>query len=266
MDTQKQNKSLKTILLVILNIFLIALIVFTYVSIQNTIKEGKYIGQEIELKNTLSVSATGTVYAQPDLGIISFSVITEGRTVAVTISENTSKMNKIIDLIKDQKVDEKDLKTTNFNIYPRYEWQRELTDISPTPRKRILIGYEIHQTLQVKIRNLEKIGEIIQIATLAGANQVGNLQFTIDNQDEFKKKAREQAINKAKDKAVELAKQLGVNLVRITNFNESSASPRFYGLERSMAMDMEIMEEAAPQIETGENKIEVNVTITFEIN
>ena len=135
----------------------------------------------------------------------------------------------------------------------------------PAPRKRILIGYEIRQTLQVKIRNLEKIGEIIQIATLAGANQVGNLQFIIDDQDEFKKQAREQAINKARDKAEELAKQLGVNLVRIINFNESSASPRFYGLQRGMAIELEAVEEA-PQIETGENKIEVNVTITFEIN
>ena len=102
MDTQKQNKSLKAILLVILNIFLITLIVFTYVSIQNKIKEGKYIGQEIELKNTLSVSATGTVYAQPDLGVISFSVVTEASTVDLAMSKNTAKMNKIIDLIKDQ--------------------------------------------------------------------------------------------------------------------------------------------------------------------
>ena len=110
---------------------------------------------------------------------------------------------------------------------------------------------------------MEKIGKVIQGATDVGANQVGDLSFTIDKQDELKKQAREQAIEKAKTKANELASQLDVNLVRITNFSESGVIPRYYGLEKAVGMGID---EEELQIETGENKIEVTVNITFEIN
>ena len=110
---------------------------------------------------------------------------------------------------------------------------------------------------------MEKIGVIIQEATDAGVNQVSDLQFTIDNEDELKKQARGQAIEKAKNKAEELASQLRVNLVRITNFSESGIVPRFYALEEMAGIGGE---GEIPQIETGENKIEVTVTITYEIN
>ena len=114
----------------------------------------------------------------------------------------------------------------------------------------------------MKIRDLNKIGIVIEKAIGAGANQVGNLQLTIDKQDEFKQQARKQAIEKAKTKAEELASQLDVNLVRITNFTESSFIPRSYGLEQVVEMGGG----ETPQIEAGENKIEVTVFITYEIN
>lgn len=250
------HKWCKCLLISILAAFLIALTVSTIIDIKNKIRE---------TENTITVSDTGEVYAKPDLALTTFSIITEAKTVAEAMSENTEKMNAIINSVKEQGVEEKDLKTTTFNIYPRYEWQEKATCIPPCPSgKRVLVGYEVRQSLQVKIRDMEKVGTIIQGATEAGANQVSDLQFTIDNQDELKKQAREQAINKAKTKAEELASQLGVNLVRISNFSESAAVPRFFGLE--------IAEEAmgrggeAPQIETGENKIEVTVYITYEIN
>lgn len=257
---EEKNKTLFTGLLIILSVFLLALTVSTVVGIQNKIREGRYIGQEIESKNTITVSDKGEVYARPDLALTTFSVITEKKTVAEAMNENAEKMNAVINSVKEQGVEDKDLKTTTFNIYPRYEWY-EKTEFYPQG-KRVLVGYEVRQSLQVKIRDMEKIGEIIQEATDAGANQVGDLQFTIDNEDELKKQARGQAIEKAKRKAEELASQLGVNLVRITNFNESGVVPRYYAFEEALGKGAD----EAPQIEVGENKIEVNVTITYEIN
>ncbi len=262
MDTQNFKAKHKC-LLVVLSIFLMVVTVWFAVAIQNKIKEGKYIGQEIEAKNTITVSETGEIYAKPDLALTTFSVITEAKTVNEAMSGNTQDMNAIISVMKDEGVEERDLKTTSFTIYPRYEWQRVETEIYPyPPGKRVLVGYEVRQSLQVKIRDMSKIGDIIQGATDAGANQAGNLQFSIDQEDELKKQARGQAIDKAKAKAQELAQQLGVSLVRITHFSESGIAPRFYGL----------MEEAigkgggeAPQIETGENLVSVTVSITYEI-
>jgi len=223
-----ENKILFKSICIILMIFLFVLTIYVFVGIQNKVKEGRYIGQEIESKNT---------------------------------EENTKKMNAIIDSMKEQGVEEKDLKTTGFNIYPRYEWH-EKTQFYPNGR-RVLVGYEIRQSLEVKIRDMEKIGVIIQKATDAGANQVGDLRFTIDDEDEVKKQARGQAIDKAKEKAKELASQLDVKLVRIVSFNEGGIAPRYYAFEEAIGMGGE---DKAPQIEVGENKIEVNVSITYEIN
>jgi uncharacterized protein YggE len=250
-----------TLLVGVLIIFLAVLTISTAVGIQNKIKEGRYIGQEIETKNTIMVSETGEVYAKPDLALTTFSVKTEAKTVAQAMTENTEKMNDIIDFMKDSGIEEKDLKTTTFNIYPCYEYRRD--NLIYPSGSRVLVGYEVIQSLQVKIRDLEKIGQIIQGATEAGANQAGDLQFTIDQEDELKKQAREQAIDKAKDKAEELASQLGVNLVRITSFSESGQFPRYdYALKEATSLGGG----ETPQIETGENKIEVTVTITYEIN
>ncbi|MFH1612076.1 MAG: SIMPL domain-containing protein [bacterium] len=247
----------------LLGLFLLVTSVSTIFGISNKIKTGRYIGQDIQIKNTITVADIGEVYAKPDLALTDFSVVTEAVTVVEAMKQNTDKMNTIISFIKRQGVDNDDLKTTNFNIYPRYEYQERST-FYPTG-ERVLVGYEVNQTLQVKIRELDKIGQIIQGATDAGANQIGNLQFTIDNQDELKKEARELAIEKAKEKAKELAKQLDVSLVRIIDFNEGIDNPVFRTLNASVD-EAYGLGGGEPQIETVQNKIEVNVSITYEIN
>lgn len=245
----------------LLSVLIITLSISTLVGVNNKIKEGRYIGQELESKNTITVSDKSEVYAKPDLALADFSVITEAKTVADALNQNSEKMNKIISFMKRQGIAEADLKTTNFNIYPRYEYEQVSY---PVTGKRILAGYEVQQTLQVKIRDLSKISPILQGAADAGANQINDLQFTIDQQDELKQQARDQAIEKAKEKARDLAKQLGVHLVRITNFSEGSTEPYDY---RNLTADAAgFGAEKMPQIETGQNKIEVTVNITYEIN
>jgi uncharacterized protein len=259
------NTNLFSVLIIVLSIFLVVLIISTVVGIQNKIKEGEYIGQEIETKNTISVSESSEVYAKPDLALANFSVKNEAATVAEAMKENAEKMNTVIAFIKEEGVEAKDLKTTNFNIYPRYEYRDVEVEIYPyNGERRVLVGYEITQTLSVKIRDMEKIGDIVQGATNKGANQVNNLQFTIEDRDEFEKQARNEAIEKAKNKAKELASELGVDLVRITNFSESNGAVYrdydYYAKTEAVGMSGEV-----PQIETGENKIEVGVSITYEI-
>jgi uncharacterized protein YggE len=258
MDNQKKN--IITALIIVAIVFLLSLTVWVNIDIQNKIRE---------TENTITVSDSGEVYARPDLALTTFSVITEAKTVAEALSKNTEKMNTIIDSVKEQGVEEKDLKTTSFNIYPRYEYQRVEPEIYPyPPGKRVLVGYEVTQSLEVKIRDMTKIGDIIQGATDAGANQVGDLQFTIDKEDELKSQARAEAIKKTKAKAQELASQLGIKLIRITNFSEGISVPYYYdyALKEAIGMGGEGEAVPQPQIETGENKIEVTVTITYEIN
>ena len=262
MDFQElQFKNLKFVFGTLAILFLAVVTVWFGVGALNKLKENRFIGKEAEVKNTISVSGTGEIWAKPDLALIDFSVVGEKKTVIEAMAENTKKMNSVIEAIKSQGVEEKDLKTTNFSISPRYEWY-EKSEIYPAG-KRVLVGYEVNQTLQVKIRDLTKIGNIIQVATEAGANQVGDLRFMIDKQDELKSQARKEAIEKAKVMAKEIAGQLGVKLVKITNFSENATAPIPYPyfMERAMGGGAE-----TPQIQTGENKIEVQVSITYEID
>ena len=251
------KKKLLYPLVVVLIVFFVILAVSTAVDVVNKIKQGKYIGQDVELRNSIVISETGEIYAKPDLGVVSFSVINDAETVSDAMNENTEKMNGIIKVIKEQGVEDKDLKTTGFNVYPLYEYTERGYG------ERVLRGYEVSQQVQVKIRNLDKTGTIIEKATSAGATNMGGLSFVIDNEDDLKKQAREQAIEKAKTKAQELANQLGVKLGRIVSFNENFYNPYY---EREVSMDSAMGKGGAvPDIQTGENKISSSVIITYEI-
>jgi len=264
MDIQclKENKCcwLIAVPLAVLTLYLGALTL-------NEIKEGKYIGQTADLTNVFTISDTGEVYSKPDLAITTISVVSEKKTVADAISDNTEKMNAIIESAKGNGVEEKDLKTTNFYISPVYEWQKTADcGYYPCPEgKRVLTGYEVTQSLQVKIRDLEKVGKIIQDATNSGANQIGDLQFTIEKEDELKSQAREEAINKVKAKAQVLVEQLGVKIVKIVSYSENVGYNYPYPTYSSKAVGMGGgAEDATAQIQTGENKIEISVSITYE--
>lgn len=110
---------------------------------------------------------------------------------------------------------------------------------------------------------MEKIGAIMQGGANLGANQIGNFQFTIDNKEDLKSQVREQAIEEAKEKAKILADQLDVRLIRIVNFNEGfnrPIMPRFDTME-----PMIVKENLTPEIEIGEDEIQITVQITYEI-
>jgi len=260
----------------------IALAVYVAALAVNAIKSNKYIGRQVANQATISVSGDGEVYKTPDLAVMSFSVVSEAKTVAEAMEDNTKKMNAITDVMKSMGVTENDLQTTNFSINPRYDYVRAT---APVPAdgaeiavdeeyyypsgKRTLSGYDVNQTMTIKVRqeNMGKIGQIIQEATASGANQVGSLQFTLDDPDAAQAEARELAIAEAKEKAEILARQLKVKLVRIISYNDGGYSPVYrlnydakeeYGMGGAASVP-------APDIQAGESKISMNVNITYEI-
>ncbi|MDD3386476.1 MAG: SIMPL domain-containing protein, partial [Candidatus Pacebacteria bacterium] len=174
------------------------------------------INEKTEANNNLiSVSGLGEVYVTPDVGLITISVQTENRNVSVATDENSQKMNEVIEYIKSEGVESKDIKTTGYNINPRYEWNNDTG-------KRTLAGYEVSQSVNVKIRDLSKIGTIISNATSKGANDISSLSFIVDDDEEAKASAKEIAIQNAKEKAKELEKLLGIKMVRVVSFSENS--------------------------------------------
>lgn len=243
------------ILSAVLIIFVIILGISQAVGIKNQIKEGRYIG-EVEYKNSITISGEGKVLAKPDIGQIILSVLVENKNVVVAQKENIEKMDKVIEAVKGLGVDAKDIKTVNYSIQPSYKYSSGRSEI---------IGYEVLQSLEVKIRNLDKTGEILEKAALLGANQVGSLNFTFDDPEKLQDEARQKAIVNAKKKAEALVNQMDVKLGKVVSFSENSPdqNPIFYTTD--MMGRGGSSENIAPQIETGQNEIVVSVQIGYEI-
>lgn len=264
-NMENNNKILKA-LFSSLTVFIFFAIIFSGVSIVNKIKEGKFIGKNIEITNTISTSGYGEIFVRPDTAIITLSIINENINIEKSLSDNVEKSNKVIEFLKKSEIDEKDIKTTAFNVYPRYEY-------SSSSSKRTLVGYEVRQSLEVKIRDIEKIGSIITGVTKAGAEEIFGPNFIVDNEELPKEEARKIAIDNAEKKAEKIAKQLGVKLGRIVGFNEGGNNLSIMKMKQGfaqneMAFDSYGAEEEIffPDIQMGENIIRVDVTLIYETN
>jgi uncharacterized protein YggE len=204
--------------------------------------------------NTVSFSGTGTVLAKPDIAVIDLSIVTEATTSKAAQDSNSKKSNAVMQFLRGQDIDEKDIQTTGYNIYPQYDY---------TNGRGVLRGYQVNETITVKVRDLTKTDDVLAGVVSAGANQIGQLQLTIDNPEALKAQAREMAIKDAKAKADNLKSQLGIRLGRIVNFIESTdAVPPLYYVKSAVGVGGG---GPTPEIATGENEITVDVTITYQI-
>ena len=206
--------------------------------------------------NTVSFSGEGKILAKPDIAVISLSMVTEAATSKTAQDSNSQKSQAVTNFLQEQGIENKDIRTTGYNIYPQYRYpQNDKPDIS---------GYQVNQTIEIKIRDLDKVSPVLDGAVSAGVNQVNSLNFLIDDPDALKAEARTKAIENAKIKAKELEKQLGVRLGRIVNFSESVGGfpgPIFY----EKVLDGNMGGGGGPALPAGENEIIVNVSITYQI-
>lgn len=221
---------------------------------------GKYVEVRGVEKVMISVDAEGKVMAQPDIALLEFGVQTDRMKTAQEVMASLSKkMGAIVDAAKATGVAEKDISTQALWLNPAYDY---------VDGKRVDRGFEAGQNLQVKVRDLDKIGDVLNAAVTRGANQVGSVSFTIDDPEELRAKAREMAITKAKEKAVKLAAQLGKSLGKLSGFNEGFVGyPVNY--DRASNAKMEVMSVGAgapaPVLPAGEQEISVTVTLTYEL-
>lgn len=233
-----------------------------------TLKEYRFIGSGTTATNTIAVDGKGEVFSVPDIATFSVSVEETEKQVSDAQSAASKKMNAIIAYVKESGVAEKDIKTTDYNVYPKYTWQQGACDsLGRCPGgEQVLDGYTVTQTISIKVRVTEKAGEILSGAGSRGATNVSGLTFTVDDEEKVLAEARTKAIADAQEKAEELADELGVELVRIVGFYENGAAPQPMMYAKTMASGAAYdIAESAPSLPTGENKITSNVSITYEI-
>ena len=207
---------------------------------------------------TVSASGEGKVIVAPDTAITSFSVLSQGPSPEALTADNTRKMNAAIDFVKSQGVDPKDIKTTDYNLSPDYQYDK-------IRQRNEIVGYTLTQTVTIKIRDLGKVAGIIGGLAPLGINQMSGIQFSIDDQDKVLKDARDQAFAKARDKANEMASVNGAKLGKLLNISESN-QPIYYSAMGGAANDsMRSLAAPMPAIQPGSQEVKVDVSLTYAL-
>ncbi len=216
---------------------------------------------------TISVVGKGEVTAKPDIGRFSFAVIAEGETAAAAQEASGTKINDIMAFLREQGVEDKDIKTDYYNLNPKYRYEERPCAFGMycPPGEQIQDGFEVSQSITVKVRATDKASSIISGVGEKGATNISSLEFTIDDTDALRAEARAEAIADAKEKADILAKDLGVKIVRIVSYGENSP---YYGVPYyAKNMDMAVAESGfgGAELPMGEQDTSVEVNVTYEV-
>lgn len=232
----------------------------------NEFRVAGFVGRDGMVQSTITVDGTGEVVTKPDIATFTFSVMEEAKTVAEAQKKSSERMNRALALLKDGGVEEKDIKTSGYNINPKYEYQNCPPFTACPVRDPQVIGYQVTQSVEVKVRDIEKAGDILSSVGSVGVQNISGLIFSVDDDEKYKAEAREKAIEAARAKAKALASDLDVRLVRVISFSESGyPMPYAYGLG-GVAYDKAVAPQAANvSVPSGENKITSQVNITYEI-
>ncbi|OGZ02080.1 MAG: hypothetical protein A2430_01370 [Candidatus Liptonbacteria bacterium RIFOXYC1_FULL_36_8] len=239
-----------------------ALLIFAYAAV----KYARAYADSVEPSTfrSFSVSGDGKVVAVPDIASVTFKVITQGgRDVGVLQKENSGKMNKAIDFVKSNNINNKDIKTESYNIEPRYQYDSCRSGGTCLPSE--IIGYTITNSTAVKIRDFSKISDILSGVVKNGANSVSNVSFTEDDPEKTKNEARTKAIESARAKAEIIAESAGFRVGRLLSVDEGWATPSYkYGIGGA-TMEASSSISPAPSIEPGSEEVSISVNLRYEI-
>ena len=208
---------------------------------------------------TMNVNGTGQVFLSPDIAYIYIGVHTEQPTAAEAVAVNNIETQKVTDALKKAGVDAKDIRTTNFSIWPNQQYS---PDGQPTGTR-----YAVDNSVFVTVRKLESLGDLLDSAIGAGANSINSIQFDVSDKTEALKKAREEAVKDAKAQAQELADAAGLKLgdMQTISFYDSAPVPYMDTFGKGGGGGAAVAEAAAVPIQPGQLTLTVTVSMTYEI-
>ena len=203
----------------------------------------------------LSVSASADATRVPDVATISTGVVSQAADANAAMRANAAQMDKVMAAIRAAGIAERDIQTSGINLNPNYKY---VENAPPT-----IVGYQASNTVNVKVRDLSKLGKVLDTFVEQGANQINGPSFEVDKPDEAYDEARIAAIKKAQARAQTYAKALGLNVRRIVSISEGGASvPRPMPMLRAMAADAEMK---STSVSPGESTLSVAVEVVFEL-
>jgi uncharacterized protein YggE len=210
-----------------------------------------------ETTKTISVTGAGVVSATADQATLNIGVEVTEETAGEAITGNAELMAAVIEALKNNGISEDDIKTTSYNVYPQYDWSED---------GRKLIGYTVTNMVQVTVKDIDNVGNIIDVAGEAGANSINGISFGLSEEKmaELKEDAYVLALGDAQDKADLIAGTLGLTISGVQSVTESSYVPvRTYMEYAETGMDMAMSSRAPTPIVSGDLSVSVNVHIVF---
>ncbi len=216
---------------------------------------------------SISVTGEGEVTAIPDVATVFFTVRESAKTVPEAQKLAEAKITTALKELNALGVDKKDTKTLSYTVNPKYEQQQVgyCTGYTCPPSKTIINGYEVSQSVTIKVRKVDQAGEVIGVLGKVNITEITGPDFTVDDLDKSKEQAKAIAIAKAQAKAQATAKALGVRLGAITQFSEDNGGYYPVMYRDSMAVSANQSKAEAVTLPQGESVIKSNVTITYTL-
>lgn len=206
-------------------------------------------------KKTINVTGQAKVSASPDIAYITLGVITEDKDAKAAQKANAAAMDKVIAAIKASGVKNEDIKTVNYSIYPKYDYNKD-------SGASTIIGYSVSNSVSVTVRDLTKTGNIIDAAADSGVNVSSNISFDLSDYEKYYNDALKNAVLAAKTKAGTVAEALGVTLKAPITVNEGGG---YSPLRNYATYDMKAdLASASTPIQAGSLEITANVSIVYE--
>lgn len=208
---------------------------------------------------TITITGEGETSAAPDIAYIDTGVVTEGKTAAEALAANTKAMESVFAGLKDAGVEDKDMQTSQFSVYPVYE-QQEPQKYPSTPK---IGGYRVQNQLTVIVRDLAQLGSILDKVVTLGSNQMNGIRFSIDKPEPLLDEARKGAVKDALRKAKLYAGAAGVSLGAIVSISENGVSrPQPMYMKSMAAMERD----ASVPVAAGEQTLTASVTLVIKID
>jgi uncharacterized protein len=204
-----------------------------------------------DTQRAVSVSATGSVAAEPDVAYVTAGVVAEADTAREAIARNNAAMAKVLAGLKSAGVAAKDLQTTALNVEPRYTQAKD-------GRPATINGYRVANQVRLTVRDVRKLGDLLDQAITLGANQINRIGFDVANAETIKDEARKQAMANARRRAELYATAAGVKLGPVMRISESVHEMSAEFAPRAMA-------KSSVPVEAGTRVLEVEVHVTYAL-
>ena len=212
------------------------------------------------------VSGQGTVSLEPDLALLNIGVESTKKTVVEARDEAARAMDAIVEVLSARGIEGRDVQTRFFNISPRYEF-REVIEEGFRTNRQVLVGYQVSNTVAIKIRDLDAVGDIIDEVVAVGGDvlRINGISFTVEDPKPFMAQLREDAVNDALAKAEHFASLTKVSLGRLVFISESGAAIPVARVERVFALGAPTADFQSTSISGGELELRMRVQVVFDI-